>query len=172
MGGAFSFEPVGERHLAMLREWLQRPHVAQWWGPAGSLRELREDYVTSARENGVRAYIAHREDEPVGFIQAYVVMGAGGGWWQEESDPGARGVDQFLANASDLGRGIGTAMLREFLRRLFDDPAVTVVQTDPNPSNGRAIRSYEKAGFCAIGLVTTPDGPARLMRRERSDPSV
>ena len=27
------------------------------------------------------------------------------GWWEEETDPGVRGTDQSLANASQLGKG-------------------------------------------------------------------
>jgi RimJ/RimL family protein N-acetyltransferase len=50
---------------------------------------------------------------------------------------------------------------------LFEDPAVTVVQTDPSPDNTRAIRCYAAAGFEAVGEVVTPDGPALLMRCRR-----
>ena len=38
---------------------------------------------------------------------------------------------------------------------LFNDPEVTKIQTDPSPSNLRAIRCYEKAGFERQGTVTT-----------------
>jgi RimJ/RimL family protein N-acetyltransferase len=54
-------------------------------------------------------------------------------------------------------------MIRAFLEQLFQDPAVTRVQTDASPANRRAIRCYEKAGFKAIGQVSTPDGPALLI---------
>jgi len=77
----------------MLREWLLRPHVAKWWGPAESISELREEYI-------VRAYIAYLRGSPIGLIQSYVVIGSGAGWWKEETDPGARGTDQFLPEAS------------------------------------------------------------------------
>ena len=147
----------------MLRQWLLRPHVAEWWGPAESIEELRDDYL-----NSNQAFIAWLESRPIAFIQSYVVMGSGGGWWENETDPGARGIDQFLADADQLGQGIGSAMVRAFLGQLFADPAVTVVQTDPNPTNERAIRSYLKAGFRPMGEIITPDGPALLMRRERS----
>lgn len=62
----------------------------------------------------------------------------------------------------------GTAMVRAFVRRLLDDPAVTRVQTDPAPTNLRAIRCYEKAGFLAVGEIDTPDGRALLMICERA----
>jgi aminoglycoside 6'-N-acetyltransferase len=37
---------------------------------------------------------------------------------------------------------------------------------DPSPSNPRAIRAYEKAGFRPVREVDTPDGRALLMIRE------
>jgi RimJ/RimL family protein N-acetyltransferase len=94
-------------------------------------------------------------------------MGSGEGWWEDETDPGARGIDQFLADGERLGQGLGRAMVRAFVAELFRDPAVTVVQTDPSPDNPRAIRCYAAAGFEAVGEVLTPDGPAWLMRCRR-----
>jgi aminoglycoside 6'-N-acetyltransferase-1b len=93
-------------------------------------------------------------------------MGSGQGWWEDETDPGARGIDQLLADADALNRGVGTAMVKAFVTKLFQDPLVTKVQTDPSPANLRAIRCYEKAGFRRGGLVETPDGTALLMFRE------
>src|ERR1700676_957130 len=96
-------------------------------------------------------------------------MGSGDGWWEDETDPGARGIDQFLANAEQLGQGLGSAMVRAFVEQLFKNPRVTTVQTDPSPQNERAIRCYRRAGFAALRKVSTPDGPVLLMRTERSN---
>jgi len=38
----FQFLPLREEDLDMLHQWLLRPHVAEWWGPAESIDELRE----------------------------------------------------------------------------------------------------------------------------------
>jgi RimJ/RimL family protein N-acetyltransferase len=114
-----------------------------------------------------RGYIAWLEGQPIGFIQSYVVLGSGDGWWEPETDPGARGIDQFLASAEHLGRGLGSTMARAFVDELFLDPAVTKVQADPSPENERAVRSYLRAGFQPRGAVLTPDGPALLMVRYR-----
>jgi RimJ/RimL family protein N-acetyltransferase len=161
----FRFEPVTDADLPTLREWLDRPHVAEWWDwdrPV-AMAQVHEEFSPSRRDPLVSHYVAWHGGRRIGFIQSYVVAGAGGGWWPDERDPGARGIDQFLADPADLGRGLGTAMISAFVDRLFDDPAVTKVQIDPNPENARAIRCYEKVGAERVGVVETPDGPALLM---------
>lgn len=163
-----SFAPLREEDLSMLHGWLTSAHVAEWWHPTPSIAELRHDYILDAKQpNATHAYIVHLGDTPIGFIQLYIVMGSGGGWWESETDPGARGIDQFLAEESQLGKGLGRAMIRAFVERVFSDPSVTVVQCDPHPANERAIRCYVGAGFRAVGEVHTPDGPALLMRCTR-----
>ena len=57
-------------------------------------------------------------------------------------------------------KGLETKLVRALVELLFNDPEVTKIQTDPSPSNLRAIRCYEKAGFERQGTVTTSDGPA------------
>jgi RimJ/RimL family protein N-acetyltransferase len=164
-----TFRPLTVKDLRMVHAWLQRPHVAEWWHEPTSLAELERDYLPGTMsESSTRAYIALLGDEPIGFIQSYVPMGSGEGWWEHEADPGTRGIDQFLANAEELGRGLGSAMVSVFVERLFQDPKVTKVQTDPSPKNERAIRCYQRAGFVIQGEVTTPDGPALLMLRYRT----
>lgn len=167
MHAAFRFEPVSEPTLMLLHEWLQRPHVAEWWQPSPSLDQLRDDYLGPPDSTSTRAYIAFGDDIPMGFIQCYVVLGSGDGWWEDERDPGARGIDQFLADGSALGQGFGRSMIGAFVAELFRDPDVTIVQTDPHPSNERAIRCYAAVGFEQVGVVATPDGPAMLMRCTR-----
>ena len=152
----------------MVHQWLLRPHVAAWWRDPPTLVELERYYLPrGTNESSTRAYIAVVEGKPVGFIQSYVALGSGDGWWEQETDPGTRGIDQFLANADQLGRGLGSTMVNAFVEQLFHDPAVTKVQTDPSPDNVRAIRSYQRAGFVIDSEIITPDGPALLMLRRR-----
>ena len=162
------FRPLAANDLVMLYDWLNRPHVMRWWGEPGTFGEAERNYLPSTESHStIRGYIALLDDEPIGFIQSYVVIGSGDGWWEDETDPGARGIDQFLSSSAQLGRGVGSAMVRAFVEKLFLDPSVTKVQTDPSPDNERAIRSYRRAGFVAQREVVTPDGPALLMVRYR-----
>ena len=135
----FTFRPLARDDLPMLREWLHRPHVRRWWREPSTIADLERDYVQPSAASSTCAYVAMRDETPVGFIQSYVVMGSGGGWWTNETDPGARGIDQFLANAGDLGQGLGRTMVRAFMDQLLEDPRVTSVQTDPAP--GTSARS-------------------------------
>lgn len=163
-----AFRPLTRHDLSMVHQWLQRPHVAEWWHDPTTLIELERDYLPDTMSgSSTRASIALVAGEPIGFIQSYVALGSGEGWWEHETDPGTRGIDQFLANADQLGRGLGSRMVHAFVQQLFQDPAVTKVQTDPSPDNERAIRSYRRAGFVVHSEVITPDGPALLMLRHR-----
>ena len=147
-------------------DWLRRPHVAEWWSEPPTLGEIRDEYV-DGRE--VDPYIVHLDGRPIGFIQSYAPSTGGDGWWPDVTDPGVRGIDQFIGERELLNKGHGSALVRAFVERLFAEPAVTMIQTDPHPDNHRAVRCYEKAGFLRGPVVSTPDGPACYMTfpRER-----
>jgi RimJ/RimL family protein N-acetyltransferase len=174
MEPVFTFRPLVIADLELLHDWVNRPHVAEWWDGPMTFEQVRDHYTPDIESPFISPMIAYLEGEPIGFIQWYDVMGVAPGWWDYETDPGARGCDQFLADGSRLNQGLGSQMVRQFVAHLFSDPAVTKVQTDPSPENGRAIRAYEKAGFRRVGNITTPDGPALLMviRREEWTPPV
>jgi len=169
MTPAITFRSLAEDDLVMLHEWMTRPHWVEWWGPPETLEEVRSHYGPriDVPSPNVQSFIALLDGRPFAYIQSYVAMGSGDGWWEDETDPGVRGIDQSLADAADLGRGLGTAMVRAFVDQLFADPAVTRIQTDPSPRNLRAIRCYEKAGFRPVGEIVTPDGPALWMTIDR-----
>lgn len=164
----FTFRPMGEPDIPMLHDWLQRPHLREWWRGEQTPEEVREKYLPRIRtDEGARPYIAMLDGEPTGYIQYYVAdRGAPDwwpDWWPDKPGPGVLGIDQFLADPRQLGQGLGTAMVSGFTTILFEDPAVIEIRVDPHPDNARAIRCYEKVGFRLIGPFTSPDGPAVLM---------
>jgi aminoglycoside 6'-N-acetyltransferase-1b/aminoglycoside 6'-N-acetyltransferase-2 len=169
---AVTLRPMTDDDIPMLHDWLARPHIARWWrGDAqrqATLDETRAQYRREvlAKER-VTPYIAMLGDDPIGYAQSYVALGCGGGWWEDETDPGVRGIDQSLARPELLDKGLGTKLASALVELLFSDPEVTTIQTDPSPDNPRAIRCYEKAGFRKVRTVTTPDGLAVYMVRTR-----
>jgi RimJ/RimL family protein N-acetyltransferase len=162
---AITFVRFETQHASLMYDWLRRPHVAEWRDNPPSLEEVVEKYV---HRSGVDPYIVHLDGRPIGFIQSYVAAGTGDGWWPEVTDPGVRGIDQFIGEEELIGQGVGTAVARAFVIHLLEDPAVTMLQVDPKPNNARAIRCYEKAGFQPESVVETPDGPALYMTLTRA----
>ncbi|MDI1446413.1 GNAT family N-acetyltransferase [Polyangium sp. 6x1] len=168
-----TFRALAEADLPLLHTWLSRPHVVEWWEPTPTFDDVRAEYLPCLADDatlpldapaGVIPYLACEDGEPFGFIQAYRVMaGQAEGWWPDETDPYALGIDQLIGDPDRIGKGLGTRMIRAFLEFLFADPRVTKVQTDPDPTNARAVACYRKAGFRDVGRVETLDGPALLM---------
>lgn len=73
-----TFKPLANQDLPTLHAWLRRPHVAEWWREPTTLAALARDYLpVTMNQSSTRAYIAIRDDHPVGFIQSYVAMGSG-----------------------------------------------------------------------------------------------
>jgi aminoglycoside 6'-N-acetyltransferase Ib len=165
MTASFRFERFAPTHVQLMQHWLRRPHVADWWDGVPTLEEIRAEYCEAS---GVDPYVAHLDERPVAFIQSYRAMGSGDGWWEEETDPGVVGIDQFIGEADLLGQGIGTALIGRFVDRLLEDDSVTRIQVDPHPRNQRAIRCYEKVGFVGQREIVTPDGPAWYMLLDRA----
>ena len=98
-----------EHDLAMLYEWLNRSHIVEWGGEEArpTLADVQEQYLPSVlAQESVTPYIAMLNGEPIGYAQSYVALEAGTDG-EEETDPGVRGIDQSLANASQLGKGLG-----------------------------------------------------------------
>lgn len=171
----FTFRPLVEDDLPLLREWLNRAHLQAWWREEEvSLEGLREKYLPRiAGADVARPFVALLDGEPAGYIQVYDAS-TGPEWWPDRPGPGVVGIDQFLADGDRLGWGLGTAMVSAFVEILFRDPSVREVRVDPRPDNLRAIRCYAKVGFREVGRITTPDGPALMMvlPRPRSEEPV
>ena len=163
MAAQYQFRPLVEGDLPMVRQWLQVPEVARWWGDpveqfglvSGDMSEPAMDqYIVSSTQ----AFGA-----PFGYLQCYrltdwnICFGS-----QPEH---TRGIDQMIGEAEMIGRGHGPAFIRVFIENLLASGTPRVV-VDPDPDNARAIRAYEKAGFQRDRIVHTPDGPALLMWRD------
>ncbi|MDP4074923.1 GNAT family N-acetyltransferase [Acidovorax sp. A1169] len=141
----YRFELVCAQDLPMLHDWLLRPHVAQWRGPAESIEQLHADHVAGQGAPGATlAYIASLNGEPVGFIQSYVAMGSGHGWWEDVTDPGVRGIDQFLAHADEglftlisgiALPGLGAGCKAPMRSKVGTLQARATPQTAPRPGN-------------------------------------
>jgi aminoglycoside 6'-N-acetyltransferase len=157
----YRIRPMLASDLALIRGWLAKPHVAQWWGDASEQFILvSEDLEHSTLEQ----YIVVTDARPFAYLQCYRQSE-----WPENGlglhPAGTRGIDQFIGEPDMVGRGHGSAFIRTFVEGLLLAGTPRVL-TDPAPGNARAIRAYENAGFRRCREVATPDGRALLMCRD------
>jgi len=157
----YGFRRVGEDDLPMLGAWLERPHVAEWWDDTDDkLAEIRAAMSSPSTE----PFIIELDGRPIGYIQCYDPH-------LEEDHPyrdqpeGSLGIDQFIGEPEFVGIGHGSRLIAAFVENLFRRGTPRVI-IDPDPTNGRAIRAYEKAGFRPLGFRTSIYGDALMMVRD------
>ena len=159
--GDYGFRPMTEADMPMARRWLETPEVQRWWGDADGQVSLLEEDLHDPR---MAMWIVSYKGLPFAYIQDYDPTS----WAMHhfgDLPPGSRGIDQFIGEPDMLNRGHGSAFIRAHVDRLISEGA-PAVGTDPDPSNGRAIRAYEKAGFLAVRETLDWEGqPVLLMVR-------
>ncbi|NKB16629.1 MAG: acetyltransferase [Sphingomonadales bacterium] len=140
-----NFRPATLADFDLLRLWQEGPHVSRWWGREDPFDE--EDLA----DPRVSRWIVSLEQRSFAYMQDYAVHG-----WGEHHfaflPEGSRGIDQYIGETEMIGKGHGTAFIRQRMAEMFSR-GVPVVATDPHPENLRAIAVYQKAGFQIAGTV-------------------
>jgi aminoglycoside 6'-N-acetyltransferase len=155
---AYAFRPVTSRDLPMLRGWLEQPHVAEWWGDVDEELAQIADAIDSI---STEPLIVELDGRPIAYLQSYDPHLEDDHPYQDQPF-GTLGIDLSIGDAELVGKGHGSAILRQFAEALFAEGTPRLI-IDPDPSNGRAIRAYEKAGFRAFDTRTSQYGPALMM---------
>lgn len=157
------FIPFAEKHVAMFREWLNKPHVKPHWQEPENLEELKHKFVTDLPKRSVHPFIFEVDGVQTGYIQYYEACKVGGGWWPHEP-PGVFGIDVLIGVPNRLGQGLSTGVISKFMEFIKNREDVQSFIIDPDEENSRAIRAFEKAGFSRENVLVTPNGRAQLMR--------
>ena len=168
---ALSFRPLQPGDLPLLHEWLQRPHVRRWWTERESYDEVVARYLPAIEgADPTDLYLALLDEEPVAFVQTYLVADYPEHAAVVEGGAGAAGVDLFIADEERTGKGLGAALLRRFVEEIvFATPSTTHCLADPEVDNAPSIRAFEKAGFRVVGEFVDPGDGKRhaLVRLDR-----
>lgn len=138
--------PATLADLPLLKHWDTQPHVIAASGEDDAFpweAELPRD--VDWRE----LLIAEHEGRPIGFMQIIDPEREETHYWGD-CEPNLRAIDIWIGEASDLGKGYGTQMMRLAIERCFAPPEVTAILIDPLASNIRARRFYERLDFVPV----------------------
>jgi aminoglycoside 6'-N-acetyltransferase len=155
---AVSFMPLGEDHRPLLQRWLSSPHAQEWWGEP--VEELRLIYAVEDGEH--EPFIACIEGAPIAYVQAWWPSQHSDIAWVTGLNRTTRGIDITIGEAENLGKGLGSLILKAFAAKLFAEGATRIV-IDPDERNQRAVACYLKAGFTPFGSCAHDGGIDLLM---------
>jgi RimJ/RimL family protein N-acetyltransferase len=165
------FVPVSAEHYPLLRTWLSRPHIREWWGDPetelGFIRDMVEGRDTT------RPFLILERAVPVGYIQYWFVGHHQNEEWIKDNPwlaalaRDAVGVDLSIGDQERLSRGLGSAALRTFVEMLRAKGHRTII-VDPDPNNARAVRAYETAGFRPISKEIGASDNVLIMQHQEN----
>ncbi len=166
------FRPVQCDDLALLAGWMDLPHWRKWWGdPDSELDNIRD--MIEGRDTS-RPFLFFLNGRETGYIQYWFIghhqnkSWIAGHPWLAELPGEAIGVDLSIGNEKDLGRGIGSSVLRAFVVRLQSLGYTTII-IDPDPGNDRAIKAYWKAGFRPVRHLADKYDDVLIMQFEMNE---
>jgi RimJ/RimL family protein N-acetyltransferase len=145
-----AFRRMTDADLPLMRDWLTRPHICEWWGEGED--EIAHIADMIAGRDTTEPYVFLIDGAPLGYIQVWHIKDqktpdvlAMAPWVALLADD-AVGVDVLISDPDRLSAGIGSSVIRAFVAGLRERGFATII-IDPDPANKRAVRAYEKAGF-------------------------
>lgn len=159
----YQFEPLGEQHFDILRDWFRSPEVQKWYGDDSNLKTIENHFS----DDRISMMLVRLDGRPLAYLQDYEIFG-----WEHHHlnflPAGSRGMDTFIGPQDMLSKGHGENYLRCQINRLFK-VGVPAVGIDPHPDNIRAICTYEKLGFQGDQERQTEWGRVLLMTLHRPE---
>ncbi len=149
--------------VELLRYWDEQPHVVE--------SDPNDDWgweVELARNPDWREQLmAEVDGRPVGFVQIIDPAREDSHYWGDCAE-NLRAIDIWIGEESDLGRGLGTRMMKLAIEHCFSESSVEAVIIDPLESNTRARRFYERLGFSFVELRRFGEDDCAVYRLERA----
>jgi aminoglycoside 6'-N-acetyltransferase len=150
----------------LLARWLAAPHVARWWHHETAAEAVERDFGPSARgEEPNEDLLVFLDGSPLGLLQRsflhdypeYLIELV-----PVTAVPArAMTIDYLIGDAADVGRGIGTNLIRSALDHLWlDHKDAECVIVAVHADNIASWRALEKAGLVRVGSgELKPDNP-------------
>ena len=164
--GAVGLRPAIRADWDLIRGWLARPDIEEWWGPV-SATEAEVNMALGSQHALCR--IIEADGRPVGYAHA-VDATLWGDELPQDLEAGTWDLDLFIASEAHRGKGVGQVALAMLKSEVFASTLAVAVCVFPSVKNERAVRAYEKAGFRWRRIWNDPyAGPSWFMVAERPE---
>ncbi|MNI31402.1 Bifunctional AAC/APH [compost metagenome] len=149
-----SIRTLTESDASLLVKWLSDPQVLEYYEGRDRSHDLAlvMEHFYKQEQSTTRCIIQYNGEE-IGYLQFYIIDD------EEKEEYGytgfqgnVYGMDQFIGEVSYWNKGIGTLLIINVVKYLFQKGANKIVM-DPQAWNHRALRVYEKCGFTKKKLL-------------------
>lgn len=162
------FKPLEIKHFPLLNRWLNEPHVKQWYGSQkeSTLTAITQKYTSYTQgyklvdgvKKTIQAMIAYNAEIPFGYIQLYNAFDFPRDGYDLKkyvaSEAMLGSIDLFIGDPKFLAKGYGVLLSQQFLQDIAFKK-FNKIMVDPDHTNKRAIKCYEKAGFKKVIYIQT-----------------
>lgn len=155
-----SFEKATKAHKQVVFQWLDEPHVREFWDSSQDHRNDISIFMDGRKEpspyfEGIFDYwIGLINNEPFSLVMTSEILASQtdlSDLWRENLSKNGKtfSLDFMIGNPKFFGKGLAAPTLEAFTQFIANqvDRAVDTFFIDPEESNTRAKHVYEKAGF-------------------------
>ena len=141
-----------------LFHWLNNGNCLKWYGREQkiSINEIRDKYINGNPKT--KRFIIEIEKKGIGFIQSYQISDYPIYFNAINAKIGDYGIDLFIGDDANQGRGLGQIVIPQFLRDfIFKNDNATRCIASPDQNNVRSIKCFKSCGFNYIGSCQVED---------------
>ena len=169
-----TFEKATHTHKNAIFEWLDKPHVREFWDNSPEHREDIEIFMDGRivktpyfhNDEDFYYWVGSIDNEPYCLVMTSELIPAK---CMEEGSPYVPflsktgktfSLDFMIGNDKHVGKGLGAPTLEAFTKFFSKEiePETDTYMIDPGQHNPRAQHVYAKAGFKVVGEYTSKSG--------------
>lgn len=166
--GIVALRPVDtERDLDLVHDWMNRPHVVEYWQQAWPRDRLHGYLVDQMDDTVSRPCLGLLAGVVVSYWEIYrpAADPLGEAYPARDTD---LGVHLLIGDPRATGRGLGGLLLAAVRTGLLAaDPACDRIVAEPDVRNVASVRAFQRAGFRRTRDIELTGKTAALMVAER-----
>lgn len=138
----------------LLAKWLSDPKVLQYYEGRDNPHDIEKvNEVFFNKDPEVVGCIVKYGGVEIGYIQFYLVDDTTSEIKDYPPSETVYGIDQFIGEVDYWNKGIGTLLVTAMVDYLINEKSADRVIMDPQVTNARALRCYEKCGFKKVRIL-------------------
>ncbi|MBO1002556.1 GNAT family N-acetyltransferase [Pseudogracilibacillus auburnensis] len=143
-----------EKDKELLVKWLTNPFVLQYYEGRDNPHHLDqvEGKFYRRKDEATRCIVEYK-GVAIGYAQYYKVNPETSHITDYFEKENVYGMDQFIGETNHWNKGIGTKLVKSMITFLMTEKHANAIIMDPQMTNDRAIRCYEKCGFKKIRIL-------------------